>query len=144
MNNIQTLIVNMANALKIDHQLNWVLADLIVVIHLGFILFVILGGLLVLKWRRLIWLHLPAAAWGVLIEFAGWLCPLTLFENRLRSANGGGYSVGFIEHYLIPVIYPSDLTRVIQIGLGFGVILINSIIYRKVYIKWYKNKSKSL
>ena len=93
-------------------------ADLIVAIHFGFILFVIFGGLLVLKWPKLIWLHLPAAIWGALIEFAGWICPLTFLENRLRSAHGGGYASGFVEHYILPIIYPAGLTREIQIGLA--------------------------
>jgi hypothetical protein len=114
---------------------NPILADLIVVIHFGFILFVIFGGLLVLKWPKLIWLHLPAAIWGALIEFTGWLCPLTTVENRLRSFHGSDYSGGFIEHYLIPVIYPSELTRSIQIGLGIAVIVLNVIIYGKFFRK---------
>jgi hypothetical protein len=114
------------------------LADLIVVIHFSFIVFVILGGFLVLKWNRLIWLHLSAAIWGALIEFAGWICPLTIVENKLRSASGGGYSIGFIEYYIIPIIYPSGLTREIQIGLGLGVILFNVFVYRKIFHKMKK------
>ena len=105
------------------------IADVIVVLHFGFIAFVVLGGLFALRWRRVVWLHLPAAAWGALIEFAGWICPLTRFENSLRRASGGGYSSGFIEHYLIPVIYPAGLTREIQIGLGVAVILFNVLVY---------------
>lgn len=115
-----------------------ILADLIVAVHFGFILFAVLGGLLALKWRWIVWLHLPAAVWGALIEFAGWICPLTLIENRLRAGHGSGYSSSFIEHYLIPVIYPSALTREIQIGLGLTVLLINVLIYRHYYIKWLK------
>lgn len=112
---------------------NLMLADLIVLIHFGFILFVIFGGFLVLKWHKLIWLHLPAAIWGALIEFTGWICPLTTLENRLRSSSDGAYASGFIEHYLIPVIYPSGLTREIQLGLGLAVILLNLVVYRKLY-----------
>lgn len=111
------------------------LADLVVLIHFGFILFVIFGGFLALKWRKLIWLHLPAAIWGALIEFFGWICPLTNFENRLRSASGGSYANGFIEHYIIPMIYPTALTREIQIGLGFIVILLNLVVYKKLLLK---------
>ncbi|WP_374086263.1 DUF2784 domain-containing protein [Methylomicrobium lacus] len=111
---------------------NQLLADLVVVLHFGFILFVIFGGLLVLKWPKLIWLHLPAAIWGALIEFAGWICPLTYLENRLRSASGGQYASDFIEHYIMPIIYPSGLTREIQIGLGTVVIALNLLIYAKV------------
>ncbi|WP_020565177.1 DUF2784 domain-containing protein [Methylosarcina fibrata] len=117
-----------------------ILADLVVAIHFSFILFVVLGGLLALKWRRIVWLHLPAAVWGALIEFAGWICPLTFIENRLRTGHGSGYSSSFIEHYLIPVIYPSALTREIQIGLGLTVVLINVLIYRQYYIKWLKRQ----
>jgi hypothetical protein len=123
-------------------MLNLILADLIVAIHFGFILFVVLGGLPALKWPRLAWLHLPAAAWGALIEFAGWICPLTVIENKLRAVSGSGYSSSFIEHYLIPIIYPSALTREIQMGLGLTVVLINLLIYRQYYIKWIKRKPK--
>jgi hypothetical protein len=123
-------------------MLNLILADLIIAIHFGFILFVVLGGLPALKWPRLAWLHLPAAAWGALIEFAGWICPLTVIENKLRAVSGSGYSSSFIEHYLIPIIYPSALTREIQMGLGLTVVLINLLIYRQYYIKWIKRKPK--
>jgi hypothetical protein len=112
-----------------------VFADLIVIIHFGFILFVIFGGFLALRWRNLIWLHLPAAIWGVLIELFGWICPLTYYENSLRSSGGGSYTGGFLEHYLIPMIYPSALTREIQIGLGVILVLLNLLIYRKLYLK---------
>jgi hypothetical protein len=114
---------------------NLLLADFIVFIHFSFILFVIFGGFLVLKWRRLIWLHLPAAMWGALIEFAGWICPLTTLENWLRLANGGGYASGFIEHYIIPIIYPSALTREIQVALGLAIILLNLLVYSKLFLK---------
>ena len=105
-------------------------ADLIVLVHFGFILFVLLGGLLVLRWHRLAWIHLPAAGWGALIEMQGWICPLTPLENRLRAAGGAaGYPGGFIEHYLIPIIYPSGLTREIQFFLCAVVILVNAVFY---------------
>jgi hypothetical protein len=123
-------------------MLNLFLADLIVAIHFGFILFVVLGGLPAMKWPRLAWLHLPAAVWGALIEFTGWICPLTVIENKLRAVSGSGYSSSFIEHYLIPIIYPSALTREIQMGLGLTVVLINLLIYRQYYIKWIKRKPK--
>jgi hypothetical protein len=115
-------------------MINLVFADLIVVIHFGFILFVIFGGFLVLKYHKLIWLHLPAVLWGALIEFLGWFCPLTNYENSMRKASGGGYASGFIEHYLIPMIYPSGLTREIQFGLGSIVIAVNLCIYIKLYL----------
>jgi hypothetical protein len=106
------------------------LADLVVVIHFCFVLFVILGGLLVLRWPRLAYLHLPAATWGVLIEFAGWVCPLTPLEQSLRlKAGEQGYSGSFIEHYVLPLLYPSALTRTIQVVLGIIVIAVNLGIY---------------
>jgi hypothetical protein len=105
-------------------------ADLIVVLHFSFILFVIFGGLLVLRWHKLIWLHLPAAFWGALIEFSGWICPLTPLEIRLRQMAGQeGYNRSFTEEYLLPIIYPAELTRELQIAIGIGVILINLVIY---------------
>jgi hypothetical protein len=115
------------------------IADILVLFHIGFILFVIFGGFLVLRWRLFIWLHLPCAVWGALIEFAGWICPLTPLENRLRnSAGSSGYSGGFIENYIIPLIYPIELTREIQYALGFGVIAINLCAYGLVL--YYKTK----
>ena len=95
-----------------------------------FVLFVVLGGLLVLRWPRLAYLHLPAATWGVVIEFAGWVCPLTPLEQSLRlKAGEQGYSGSFIEHYLLPLLYPSALTRTIQVVLGIIVIAVNLGIY---------------
>ena len=118
-------------------------ADLIVLIHFCFILFVIFGGLLVLKWRKIIWLHLPAAVWGTLIEFFGWICPLTVLENQFRlDNNGGAYTTGFIEHYIIPLIYPEGLTPEIQIILGVVVIVVNLFIYTLVFKKWIRQAGK--
>ena len=114
-----------------------ILADTILVIHLLFILFVILGGLLTLKWRRAAWVHLPLLAWAVLIEFTGWICPLTPLENRLRISGGEtGYSGSFIEHYLLPFIYPDEMTRGVQITLGTLLIFINICIYFYSYRIW--------
>ena len=111
-----------------------VLADLVVVFHAAFVLFVVLGGLLVLRWRWIMWVHLPAAAWGALIEFAGWICPLTPLENALRRRGGeAGYSGDFIERYILPVLYPEGLTREHQIILGMLVLVINGIIYWRVF-----------
>ncbi|MCZ4323467.1 DUF2784 domain-containing protein [Pseudomonas anguilliseptica] len=107
-----------------------VAADAVVVVHLLFILFVVLGGLLVWRWREVVWLHVPAALWGVLVELMRWPCPLTPLEHSLRAAAGqAGYSGGFVEHYLLPVIYPAGLTPQIQIGLGLFVLLLNGLIY---------------
>lgn len=113
-----------------------ILADLLVVVHLAFVVFVVLGGLLVLRWRRTAWLHVPAAVWGALIELRGWVCPLTPWENRLRRLAGdAGYTGGFIEHYVLPVLYPGALTRQIQIGLGLAVIVLNVVIYGAVVLR---------
>jgi Protein of Unknown function (DUF2784) len=106
------------------------LADLIVVIHSLFVLFVIFGGLLLLRWPRLMYLHLPAVLWGAYIEFSGGVCPLTPLENLLRQRAGlAGYQGGFIEHYVLPVLYPAGLTRQAQLVLGAFVIVSNLTIY---------------
>jgi hypothetical protein len=116
-----------------------ILADFVIAIHFLFIVFVTIGALLVLKWRRIAIIHLAAACWGALIMFKGWICPLTPLENRLRKAAGhSGYEGGFIEHYLLPIIYPSGLTREIQIWLGAGVIVINLVLYGIVLYKALK------
>ena len=117
-------------------------ADLVVLIHFCFILFVILGGFLVIKWRRLIWLHLPAAVWGALIEFYGWVCPLTVLENKLRQASGGSYSTGFIEHYIIPVIYPAGLTPDIQLLMGVAVVVVNLFVYTQIVKKFRETRKR--
>lgn len=112
-------------------------ADGVLVLHLLFIVFVLGGGLLALRWRRAPWLHLPAAAWGVFIEASGRICPLTPLENRLRAAAGqAGYEGGFIEHYLLAVIYPAGLTRDIQFVLAAVVIVVNLMIYFWVWRRW--------
>lgn len=107
-----------------------ILADLLVLVHLAFIVFVVCGGWLALRWRWLAWPHIPTAIWGVAIEFRGWICPLTPLENWLRRAGGGAvYSGGFIEHYILPIVYPSGLTRTVQLLLGGGVVAINLLAY---------------
>ncbi|MGB5132710.1 MAG: DUF2784 domain-containing protein [Steroidobacteraceae bacterium] len=107
-----------------------VLADAILLLHLAFILFVVLGGLLVLRRRSFAYLHVPAFVWGALIEFAGWTCPLTPLENWLRRQGGArGFSGGFIDHYLGSLIYPEGLTRELQWLLGALVLAINAAIY---------------
>jgi hypothetical protein len=106
------------------------LADLVVLVHLAFIVFGLLGGLLTLWKGWLILCHLPAAVWIALIEFQGWICPLTPLENRLRQAAGeDGYSGGFVEHYVVPLIYPEALTREIQLLLGVLAITVNLAVY---------------
>jgi len=107
-----------------------ILADGVLLVHLGFVLFVVLGGLLVLRWRRVAWLHVPAAVWGALIEFADWICPLTPLENTLRQRAGEqAYAGGFIEHYVVSILYPDGLTVGIRIALGLVVIAINGAVY---------------
>ncbi len=109
------------------------LADLLVLVHTAFVLFVIFGGLLVRRWPRLAWLHLPAALWGGWVEFAGRICPLTPLENALRHEAGqAGYQGGFIEHYLIPLLYPPGLTRSAQLVLGGLLVLLNLALYAAV------------
>ncbi len=106
------------------------LADAVLVAHGTFVLFVVLGGLLVLRWPRAAWVHVPCALWGAWVEFAGWICPLTPLEVDLRMrAGGAGYTGGFIERYVTSAIYPQGLTREIQIGLGAAVIALNVAVY---------------
>ena len=110
------------------------LADLTLVLHLLFIVFVVLGGLLVLRWRRLIWVHLPAATYGTLISLFGWVCPLTPLENQLRRLGGeAGYGDSFIEHYLLGIIYPQGLSRLHFMLLGLVVVVVNIAVYWRVY-----------
>jgi hypothetical protein len=110
------------------------LADLVLFIHFGFVVFVIVGGFFASRWRWLPWVHLPAVAWAVVLEFSGWICPLTPLENSLRQASGeAGYTGGFLEHYLVQVVYPVGLTPEIQIYIGLGVLLINGITYSVVW-----------
>ena len=117
-------------------------ADGLVLFHLLFIVFVLLGGLLALKWRRLIAWHPPAALWGMAVEFLHLPCPLTAWENRLRQTAGdAGYGGGFIEHYLWPVIYPAGLTPGIQLGLGSLVLLINGLVYLRLWRRWKCSRS---
>ncbi len=109
------------------------LADLVLVVHLAFVAFVVLGGFLVLRYPRLAWIHIPAAIWGVLIEFAGWVCPLTPLENSFRARGGeAGYGGGFIEHYLLAALYPTGLTREVQFVLGTIVVALNLAVYALV------------
>lgn len=113
------------------------LADLVVIVHLTFIIFATLGGLLALQWRWFPWLHLPAAGWGAFVEISGRICPLTPIENRLRRAAGGPtYEGDFVERYLLPVIYPIGLTEEVQLLLGGLVLVVNVGIYAFVWRTW--------
>jgi hypothetical protein len=117
-----------------------VLADAVLIVHLAFILFVVLGGWLVALRPKLVWLHLPVVVWGALVEFMGWTCPLTPLENWLRDRGGEtGYSGGFIDHYLTPLMYPDGLTRGMQFALGAFVIAINLTAYAMI---WYRRRAR--
>jgi len=106
------------------------LADAVVLFHLAFVLFVVAGGLVVLRWRRLMWIHLLAAAWGAGVEFSGWPCPLTPLEQWLRtSAGSDAYETDFLAYYLLPLLYPAGLTRDAQYLLGTLVITVNGAVY---------------
>ncbi|WP_148252750.1 DUF2784 domain-containing protein [Aidingimonas lacisalsi] len=110
-------------------------ADLLLVIHLAFIVFVVLGGIAVSFRHKVAWAHLPAAIWGTVVELGGFYCPLTPWENRLRQLGGeAGYAGGFIEHYLLPILYPPGLTPTIQMWLGVAVVAINLPIY--IWVMW--------
>ena len=106
------------------------LADIVVVVHVAFVLFVVAGGFLILRWPRIVWIQLPAALWGIVVEWAGWICPLTPLENWLRARGGtAGYQGGFVERYLLPVLYPAELTRTEQIVLGSTALIVNLVAY---------------
>lgn len=107
-----------------------IVADLVVILHLAFVAFVLFGGLLALRWRRVVWVHLPAAVWGAVVEFSGWICPLTPLEIWLRMQGGkSGYRSDFLEHYALPLLYPSGLTREVQVALGAVVLAVNLATY---------------
>lgn len=114
------------------------LADAVVVVHAVFVLFAVFGGFLILRWRRLAWLHIPAVLWAALVEMAGWFCPLTPLENLLRRRAGDEtYQSDFIGHYIMSVLYPDALTRDLQNALGLAVLFINVSIYAWV---WHRSK----
>ncbi len=107
-----------------------ILAELVLLAHFTFILFVILGGLLAFRWKTAAWVHLPCLAWGVVMVTAGWICPLTPLENSLRERAGlEGYDTGFIEHYLLPLVYPPGMTFTVQIVLGAMLLVFNIFVY---------------
>lgn len=114
------------------------LADVVLLLHFGFLAFVVCGALLAWRWPLLAWLHLPALAWGAYAVLAGEICPLTPLENALREAGGGsGYGGSFIEHYLLPLIYPGAVQgphgRILQVALGVALLLFNAGIYGLVW-----------
>ena len=119
------------------------LADLLVVFHLVFILYVIAGALLIVKWPKTLWLQLPSCFWGMTVEFTGWVCPLTPWEIQLRRLAGEeGYTGSFIEQFLIPIICPSGLTREVQMLVGGTVLIVNLSLYTLILIKRRKRKTQ--
>jgi Protein of Unknown function (DUF2784) len=118
-------------------MLDRLLADAVVVFHVLFIAFAIGGGVFVLRWRRVMWLHLPAVAWAVLVEVMSWPCPLTPLENHFRRRGGeAGYHESFVEHYIMPVLYPEGLTDRIQLAIGAFVFAVNVAVYSIVIWRW--------
>jgi uncharacterized protein DUF2784 len=114
-------------------MLDRIAADAVLVLHFAFVVFVVLGGALVLRWPKLAWIHLPAVVWAALVEVNGWICPLTPLEVSFRKASGeAGYAGDFLEHYLVALLYPEGLTREMQIVLGIAVVAINVAIYAVV------------
>jgi hypothetical protein len=113
------------------------MADAILILHFGFLVFVLLGGFAVLRWPRMRWLHVPAALWGILIEYTGWICPLTPLEVALRHLGGQvGYAGGFIERYVTALMYPAGLTRRAQWILGTFALAVNLLVYVRVFRRW--------
>jgi hypothetical protein len=118
-----------------------ILADVLVALHLAFVLFVALGGILVLRRGSWAWIHFPVAAWGALVEFMGWICPLTPLEVRLRTTGGeAGYEGGFVENYVIPLLYPGEITRAHQVVLGLLVVALNAAFYGLAVRRWIRSK----
>ena len=126
-------------------MLDRALADAVVVFHLAFIAFAFAGGLLVLRWRRVMALHLPAVAWATLVELMHWRCPLTPLENYFRRRGGqAGYAGGFVEHYIEPVIYPAGLTPTIQILIGCAVLIVNVAVYSFILARWRRARADAV
>jgi len=116
------------------------LADLVVILHLAFVAFALFGGLLALKWKRIVWLHAPAVLWAAAIEFGGWICPLTPLEIWLREQGGEtGYRSSFIDYYILPLLYPAGLTREVLFVLGVVVLAVNIAGYAWLWRSWRKN-----
>jgi len=118
------------------------LATLVVVGHALFVAFVLFGGFLVLRWPRVAWVHIPCAVWGMLIEYANWICPLTPLEDSLRQrAADGGYSGGFLQHYVLKILYPNGLTREVQIVLGTIVLVLTCAVYAVAIARWRRTRN---
>jgi len=116
-----------------------VMASVVVAFHLTFVLFVVFGGVLLVRWRRIVWVHVPSVVWGIVIESTGYICPLTPIENLFRELGGElGYRGGFLEQYILPILYPIGLTRGDQLVLGMFVFVINVVFYWYAFI--YKKR----
>ena len=116
-----------------SHSVFGLAADFVVVLHVAFVGFVVFGGVLVARWRRLAWVHVPAALWGTAVELGGWVCPLTPLENWLRERGGdAAYQGPFIERYVMPLLYPASLTRGWQVALGLFALAVNVVVYWRV------------
>ena len=114
-------------------MLERIAADAVLLVHFAFVIFVVLGGALLLRWPKLAWIHLPAVIWAALVELNGWICPLTPLEVTLRQASGdAGYAGDFLEHYIVALLYPEGLTRAMQLGFGVAVVAINVAFYALV------------
>lgn len=121
------------------------LATLVVIGHFAFIVFVMFGGLLALRWPRATWIHIPLFLWGCYVELAGEVCPLTPLENRFRRLAGEAeYAGSFIEHYLLPIIYPQGLTRTVQVVLGAGLVCLNVAVYGWVVLRRRRTARETL
>jgi len=129
--------MQLSNSATLPRRMIWqTLATAVAVLHFLFILFVIFGAIAVLRWPRVAWIHLPAAVWGAMIEFGGWWCPLTKWENYfLREAGRAGYDGGFVAHYLLAIIYPGGLTRGMEVAIGAFVVVLNAALYARVLLK---------
>ena len=111
-------------------------ADSVLVLHFSYVLFVVAGWVFLFKWPKTAWIHIPAVGWAVLVECAGWICPLTPLENRFRiKGNGTGYQGDFLERYLMPVLYPEKLAREMQILIGIFVLVLNLSMYFYIFFK---------
>jgi hypothetical protein len=116
-------------------------ADIVLFVHLGFVIFVFIGGLLAARFPKLVFAHVPAFAWGVWIEVTGGVCPLTPLENALRERAGeAGYESGFIEHYVYPLLYPPGLTRNAQLWLAAAVLAVNGAIYGWLLLRYWRKR----
>lgn len=119
-----------------------ILADAVLVLHLAFVVFAVFGGLTIFKWPRLAWIHIPMASWAALVEFAGWMCPLTPLEHWLRIQAGmTPEKLSFVEQYLLPLLYPASLTRELQMILGAFVVAVNGLIY--IWVLWRCSRNRA-